>query len=287
MTDDSLRETLTFEQAEGAAPLPSQLSLGHLSPELRARLWAVAHESLQADCGNHMGYAFVGGKWAIILRDHAVQRWHQMVDEVETDPREIIPALSAIFKSGSYTEVLGFLQFVLRHPAKPPKLAENVARVLIACRAAYRLVGTRTIVPIASEQEGKAIIQAMEAASSHGFTGARAHLETAAAKLSEGDYPASIRESIHAVEAVARTLEPTAHTLEPALAKLNRKGLVHGAMRAGFASLYGFTSDEQGIRHALLDAPAASVDETDALYMLGSCSSFVTYLIARAGAAQA
>jgi hypothetical protein len=57
---------------------------------------------------------------------------------------------------------------------------------------------------------------------------------------------------------------------------------IHPALGKGFGSLYGFTSDEKGIRHALLDEPAAQVDETDALYMLGSCASFVSYLINKA-----
>jgi hypothetical protein len=69
---------------------------------------------------------------------------------------------------------------------------------------------------------------------------------------------------------VARALEPEAQKLGPALSKLEKSVRVHPALRKGFGSLYGFTSDEKGIRHALLDEPMAQVDETDALYMLGS-----------------
>jgi hypothetical protein len=57
---------------------------------------------------------------------------------------------------------------------------------------------------------------------------------------------------------------------------------VHPALRNGFGNLYGFTSDEKGIRHPLLEKPDAQVDETDALYMLGSCAAFVSYLINKA-----
>jgi hypothetical protein len=69
------------------------------------------------------------------------------------------------------------------------------------------------------------------------------------------------------------------------LAKLDAKVGIHGAMRAGFASLYGSTSDEKGIRHALLEVPAASVDKTDALFMIGACAAFVSYLLSKAHAA--
>lgn len=288
VSDEELkrRHGLSFEQAEGAAPLPSQLRLGELSQELRARLWAVIHESLKADCNNSMGYAYVGGRWGQVLKDHAVVRLHEMIDEIESDPREIVPQLSSVFRFGSYTDVLGFVQFVLRHQQCPPGLSRAVGLTLQSCRAAYRLIENRTIVPIASPEEGQAIIGAVTAASESGQAGARAHLLSASAKLSSGDYPGSIRESIHAVEAVARTLEPSASSLEPALLQLSKKGQIHGALKAAFASLYGYTSDERGIRHSLLDASAAAVDEIDAVYMLGSCASFVTYLIGRAATAR-
>jgi hypothetical protein len=79
-------------------------------------------------------------------------------------------------------------------------------------------------------------------------------------------------------ESVVRVLEPGGD-FGKALAKLDAKVGIHGAMRAGFASLYGSTSDEKGIRHALLEVPAASVDKTDALFMIGACAAFVSYLI--------
>jgi hypothetical protein len=47
-------------------------------------------------------------------------------------------------------------------------------------------------------------------------------------------------------------------------------------------SLYAYTSDEKGIRHALIDDSAAKVDETDALFMFGACAAFVSYLIGKA-----
>jgi hypothetical protein len=52
-------------------------------------------------------------------------------------------------------------------------------------------------------------------------------------------------------------------------------------MKGAFQKLYGYTSDENGIRHASVFDPKAKVDETDALFMLGACASFVSYLLAR------
>ncbi|HAE28382.1 MAG TPA: hypothetical protein DCG58_14560, partial [Hyphomonas adhaerens] len=52
--------------------------------------------------------------------------------------------------------------------------------------------------------------------------------------------------------------------------------------KPGAVQLYGYTSDEEGVRHALVFNEKSTVDEVDALFMLGACASFVSYLLARA-----
>jgi len=42
-------------------------------------------------------------------------------------------------------------------------------------------------------------------------------------------------------------------------------------------SIYGYTNDEGGIRHSMLDE--AKVDFEDSKFMLVACSAFVNYLI--------
>jgi hypothetical protein len=157
-------------------------------------------------------------------------------------------------------------------------LAEVINKALEQARAAYRIID-RTVVPIASDEERKTIEQAFQELGDNRFRGARSHLRAAAEALTNGDFAGSVRESIHSVESVARVLEPSASTLEPALRALAEKGYVHPALKTGFAKLYGYTSDEEGVRHAMLDGNGTRVDETDAIYMFGSCASFVTYLV--------
>ena len=41
---------------------------------------------------------------------------------------------------------------------------------------------------------------------------------------------------------------------------------------------YGYTSNEQGIRHALTHQAAADVGLDEAMFMFGACASFVAYL---------
>ncbi|WGS63939.1 hypothetical protein [Marinitoga aeolica] len=43
--------------------------------------------------------------------------------------------------------------------------------------------------------------------------------------------------------------------------------------------LYGYTSDEKGIRHALLEGESTNISFDEAKFMLVSCSAYVNYLI--------
>jgi len=288
MTDEyQHRKRLTFEQAEGVEPLPAQLQLGELSDKLRISLWAVFYESFQSSISRGSSIAF-GTRpffvhpWSQILYDKHVHRDHEMADEFDGHCEALVPALKAIFEDGDYIDVFGFVQWVLRHPNRPHGLSEKVEQALQRSRAAYRLLEGRTVVPVASAEEGKAIEKAIADVSSIEFRGARTHLLNAAAALTNGDWPSSIRESIHAVESVARVLDPAASTLAPALSTLEKLIRLHPALKAGFGNLYGYTSDEKGVRHALLNEDAPQVVESDALYMLGSCAAFVSYLINKA-----
>jgi hypothetical protein len=160
-------------------------------------------------------------------------------------------------------------------------LVEDVNHALYITGAAYAVFDRDTIMPIGSEAERDTLARAFADVAASEFHGARVHLRKAGSELTAGNYGPSIRESISAVEAVALVLEPSARALAPALAKLEGKVRVHHNLKAGFCQLYNFTSAEKGIRHALLDEPA-QVDETDALFMLGSCAAFVSYLINKA-----
>jgi hypothetical protein len=183
---------------------------------------------------------------------------------------------------GDYLRIFGFVQWVLRHEAKPPGLETDIETTLRESRAAYALFDNDTIIPIGSDAERETLVRAFADVAASEFHGARVHLRNAGSELTAGKYGPSIRERIHAVEAVARVLVPGAQTLAPALSKLEQSVRIHPALGKGFSTLYGFTSDENGIRHALLDEPVAQVDETDAIYMLGSCAAFVSYLINKA-----
>jgi hypothetical protein len=204
-----------------------------------------------------------------------------MIDEFVNDFNKLHEGLKKVFAHGSYHELFDLLQWLLEQPEKVVD-AEMVRAALEHSRAAYRLLNDdRTIVPIAFEEEANTINQSFANLANSEFAGAKTHLSAAARHLTEGKPADSIRESIHAVESVARGLGGES-SLKGALKELKSRNSVHPALEDGFKKLYGFTCDEKGIRHPLIDEGTSKVDEFDAQFMLGACAAFVSYLINRA-----
>ena len=112
----------------------------------------------------------------------------------------------------------------------------------------------------------------------------REHLSQSLTLLSnrqKPDYRNSIKESISAVESLAKIIsKQNSATLGPALDAVEKKAKLHAVLKQAFQKLYGYTSDAQGIRHALMDE--ATLDAEDAKFMLVSCSAFVNYLVVKA-----
>lgn len=172
------------------------------------------------------------------------------------------------------------VEFFLQHSICSKELYTDLAKAFVKARAAYRVVDGQ-IIGIGTEEQAAAFQRAIAHADSTGALPTRTHLVAAGVALRNFDWAGSVRESIHAVEAMAKRLAPDASTLGPALAALERKGRLHGGLKAAFTALYGYSSDEEGVRHALVFNKEAQVDEADALFMLGACASFVSYVLTR------
>lgn len=141
----------------------------------------------------------------------------------------------------------------------------------------YRFIGLE-LTPVDSDTEADAVREGL--AATRGFDGARHALERAVALLADRqnpDYANSMKESISAVESVVKKITGSGD-LGAGLRKLEDAGLtIHPALKAAWLKMYGYTSDEDGVRHGGIDA--ASVDQALAKYLLIVCSAFVSYLI--------
>jgi hypothetical protein len=209
-----------------------------------------------------------------------VEFFKQKASTFKNQPFALMQHLEEFVQKAPIGGLFDLVEFLVRHAGCSNELKAELADAFVSARAAYRIVDAQ-IIAIGTEQQGEAFEAAIEAAKANNAGAARSHLVAAGKELCNGNWSDSIRESIHAVEAMAMRLAPETTTLGPALTKLESKGYLHGGLKAAFGNLYGYTSDEEGIRHALVFQQEAKVDEADALFMLGACASFVSYLIAR------
>ena len=97
----------------------------------------------------------------------------------------------------------------------------------------------------------------------------------------EPDYRNAIKEAISAVESTLKVLTTAKHLdLSGALKEFVKTHPIHSALVRGLDALYGYTSNEAGLRHALMEADA-KVGFAEAKFMIVACAAFMNYLILR------
>ena len=272
---------LTFSQAYGYAELPQPLKLEEISDEARTILWSVLFDYVRRESISTPGdYRRVAGSWREILSFLHVKHFGLTLDEFDNYLENFIGVYKPIFMQVQFNELFDLLLAIMRVPACPQEFIQAVAAVFKGSRLAYVVdVGPPpTIYPAATKEEGEALLQATAELGSAGLAGAVSHLRKAADCINQGDPPGAVRESIHAVESTARSSDPNAKDLKSALRSLEKAGGLHPALKRAFSNLYGYTSNEQGIRHALIDNPQVNVGQDEAVFMLGACASFSSYL---------
>lgn len=182
---------------------------------------------------------------------------------------------------------LDLIEFVINYLYDPKcKIGASVVKKFISelnsefarLNFAYRVVNTK-IVAITSKEE----ISAIEAAVEIKMTTVQKHLSESLKQIAlrpNPDCRNSIKESISAVEAFCR--EKTGEsTLGKSLSKLESSGIkIPKMLKEAFDKLYAYTNQKDtGIRHALMDDEGTYVPSADeALFMLVSCSAFISYL---------
>jgi hypothetical protein len=205
----------------------------------------------------------------------------------DTIPRYCSEAIASIreyyFNCEWYT-VYDFLEFIAkRYPSSfhVANLIQQSNHCLEEELSAYRFVDGK-LIPITTSTEISAVETAI-AETSLTFPNSKEHLRQAVDLLAlkpKPDYRNSIKESISAVEALcAAVTGESSATLGQALKAIDPEVAVHGALRSAFEKLYGYTSDAEGIRHALMEEK--HLEQEDAVFMLVACSAFVSYLIAK------
>lgn len=156
-----------------------------------------------------------------------------------------------------------------------PHYVNACDRILVSECCAYRFVGG-AIREITSQAEIEAIERGLKIPSRP----VAVHLKKALAFLTDRarpDYENSIKESVSAIEAAARDLSgsPDA-TLGEALKTIRSQAVLHPALERAIGGLYGYASDEGGIRHAAKGA--SKVSQSEARLVLVAASAVCDFL---------
>jgi hypothetical protein len=242
---------------------------------LRARLLFAVLEAVEEEMRSQSRRTQLGPVWGGVYRRYLTEHYGVLVEEPIVSKDEFVRGLRDLKDDETALEVYGFVQAMVRLSGDR-QLSETVARILEQERSAYRLVDGDTLVPFGSEVEAQTLSSAISDAESAGLAGAVKHLKLAGSGLSAGNFADSVRESVHAVESAVRVLSGEG-SVSTALKELAKRRQLHPAFTRGVMQLYGFGSDEPGVRHPLLESGDANVREEDAMFMLGTCASLVTY----------
>ena len=279
---------LSFSQRYDYEPLPEPMRLEEISDDLRRELWNATYAFLNRNSQlNTMEPAVY---FNTPVREFVKRAWGRFdkipESRVRTNYSAVLRDFEFVLMRRKFNRVLELLEIMVDEQEDSDEFATKITTLFDRHGAAYWLDTSRRpfrFVPRASKEQAESTRQAIETLRQGGVDGASAHLRQAKEHINAEQYGDSIADSIHAVESVARVIDPKSNKmLGPALNSLEKAGLLkHPALKEAFKKLYGYTNDEQGIRHALLDKGSPDVGLDEAMFMFGACASFAAYLVSK------
>jgi hypothetical protein len=266
-----------FSERQGFKPVSEVIQVDDISKDLRHSLWNVLSNNFLLEYSGNTRSIFYGKQ----IDEYIKYLWMDFFKKPIDDLHSIlfksgqVNELRKLFDGFKWFEVYDFLEFTLNY-FENVTLVEEVNNILNREFSGFRFVGG-VFTDITTEQEVKMLEEVL---TGKRFPAVSSHLQRALTLMSDRknpDYRNSIKESISAVESIAKEItgKPKA-TLGEALKVLESSNKIHPSLKESFSKLYGYTSDEGGIRHAMLSEP--NLTAADAKFFLLSCTSFINYL---------
>ena len=270
----------SFSQRTGLQTLEKIIQRESIDDDLKNSLWSALVIAVY-DRWEPFQYAWTSESEQInsLLRNYWLSFFKRPIDN-KPNHENAMRIIRDWFYGAKWNEIYDFIEFTAKHSGGlAANLKEICNRFFERESSAYRFVGNE-IVEITSKIE----ISAIEDAISSGPKAVSLHLTRSLALLSDRkspDFRNSVKESISAVEAICKILaKDEKTTLGGALKQLHHTSPIHPAFEKSLLGLYGFTNDQHGIRHSLLDEPKISY--SDAKFMLVLCSGFCSFLLGKA-----
>ncbi len=272
----------TFSERMGYKKPSTVIQSDSMDDSLRTALWNVIFAVFFRSFLKSQNYSHDSefGRTFLLLW---IRFYELKIDEAPGQPWQCVQFIKQSFFDSQWYEVYDFIEFLITAHSNKYGEVDNFIKIINGVLegelSGFRVI-SKKIAPIISKPEVMSIDSALQINETVSY-----HINESLKLLSnktKPDFRNSIKEAISSVEAIAREItgNPKA-VLGAALTEIEKAGKlkIHGALKKGFSSLYGWTSSDQGIRHSLVDAP--SLDQEDAVYMLVACSAFVNYLYAK------
>lgn len=272
---------MRFSQRMGLTPKELPLQIDTMSDELRNSLW----NYIAASTGSEFNDTWKD-LWKVSRRFY----FRLTADEVPYNARECHAWLKSSFMNFLWNEVYDFMEFYIRSKTLVfrddwqkeryyRQIEEEINLILEREYSGFRLINYE-FCPITDQIELDSIKQAINSTIGK-YDNIKTHLQKAILLMSKRpgpDYLNSIKESISAVEGLCKMVSgESSGGIDKAIAILVKQTNIHPNLQDAFRKLYHYTSDEDGIRHPILEQ--STVGLVEAKYMLVVCSAFVHYVI--------
>jgi len=197
--------------------------------------------------------------------------------------------IKPLFFSLKWYEVYNFIEFLIQEIKSihlftsagitwlHEILISNINKIFEEEEVPYKIIDGY-VTPFISEVEIEEIEKALKIDDK--YEPVKKHLSKAIelfSKRPNPDYPNSIKEAISAVESLVMIItNGKSNKLSDLVEKLN----IHKALKEAIKKLYGWASDEGGIRHGEKPTPS-QIGQEDACFALAICSSIINYVISK------
>lgn len=271
---------MRFSDRIGVTKIPNTLQIDDISFELRNSLWNYLLETITSEnSATRSNIIFILGRFIKIPVDILPKYKIQLIETFHKFFHETFQWFHVYNLFEFIAE--NFNKMRLRIDSSDFETGVNI--ILEEEMSGYRFIGG-ILAPLTNSEEINCITSIIELSQENIYFGAKEHIKTALSLMSQKptpEYRNSIKESISAIESIANKLtSESGGGLEKALSKLESDIGFHKGFKKGLLALYGYTSDESGIRHAILDKSDIGFDE--AQYMLVICSAIVNFIISKA-----
>jgi hypothetical protein len=278
----------SFSERFGYSQPKLDLADGEMPDTLRNGLWDAISLSLLINIGEpaYMSHDRYSSRFRSFVNVLWFNFFKKPLDTIEPRPEDAVRYIRTFFYNSSFIKIYELIEFLsnldddkFESNQGSDEFAEFCNMVLERERAAFRFAGS-TLVKITNADELKSLEDSL---AEDVPTAIRMHFTRAAELYSQrptADYRNSIKESISAVESTVAfvTNAKKAGGVSVPIRKAVDQFQLHPALRDGFEKLYSYTSDADGIRHALMGE--SDLSQADAKYMLVACSAFSNYLLA-------